>query len=53
MPWSNIARGQCNRDHLRYPSDLTDPEWTLTAPLLPAAQLPGRPRTPQLRDVVG
>jgi putative transposase len=37
-----------------YPSDLTDAQWTILAPLLPAArtQHGGRPRTIDLREVV-
>ena len=37
-----------------YPSDLTDAQWTLLEPLLPAArtQYGGRPRTLDLREVV-
>ena len=35
-----------------YPSDLTDAQWELIAPLLPAAQARGRPRTTDLREVV-
>jgi putative transposase len=37
-----------------YPSDLTDAQWTILAPLLPAArtQPGGRPRTIDLREVV-
>ena len=30
---------------MRYPSDLTDREWAVLAPLLPSAGGPGRPRT--------
>lgn len=52
MPWNDTARDQHNRDHLRYPSDLTDREWALIAPMLPAAKPGGRPRTTNLRDVV-
>lgn len=52
MPWNDTARKQHNRDRLRYPSDLTDREWTLIAPMLPAARRGGRPRTTNLRDVV-
>lgn len=52
MPWDDTARDQHNRDHLRYPSDLTDYEWALIAPMLPAAKPGGRPRTTNLRDVV-
>jgi putative transposase len=35
-----------------YTSDLTADEWTLIAPLLPAAKSGGRPRTTDLREVV-
>jgi putative transposase len=31
-----------------YPSDLTDAEWAIIAPLLPAAKPGGRPRTTDL-----
>ncbi len=27
--WTNENRGKYKRDHLRYPSDVTDEEWTL------------------------
>lgn len=30
---------------LRYPGDLNDDEWTVLAPLIPAAQAHGRPRS--------
>jgi len=35
-----------------YPTDLTDAQWELIAPLLPAAKHGGRPRTVNLREVV-
>jgi putative transposase len=35
-----------------YPSDVSDAEWDVIAPLLPAAKAGGRPRTTSLRDVV-
>ena len=35
----------------RYPTDLTEAEWTL-APLIPAAKRGGRPRTTDIREVV-
>ena len=35
-----------------YPSDLTDEQWKMLAPLLPAAKTGGRPRTVDLREVV-
>jgi hypothetical protein len=31
---------------LRYPSDLTDAEWTLVGPLIPPAKTSGRPALP-------
>jgi putative transposase len=52
MPWNDTARVEHNRDALRYPSDLTDREWALVAPLLPLAKTGGRPRTTDLRAVV-
>jgi putative transposase len=52
MPWNDAARVEHNRDALRYPSDLTDREWALVAPLLPLAKAGGRPRTTDLRAVV-
>src|SRR5215471_12484434 len=36
----------------RYPTDLTDTQWTVLAPLIPAAKPGGRPRTTDLREVV-
>jgi putative transposase len=36
----------------RYPTDLTEAEWTLLAPLIPAAKLGGRPRTTDMHEVV-
>ena len=36
----------------RYPTDLTEAEWTILAPLIPAAQPGGRPRTTDMREVV-
>jgi putative transposase len=35
----------------RDPTDLTEAEWTLLAPLIPAAKLGGRPRTTDMREV--
>ena len=32
-------RAKYNRDHLRYPSDLTDEEWALVEPFIPPAKL--------------
>ena len=36
----------------RYPSDLTDQEWTILASLIPAAKPGGRPRTVDMREVI-
>ncbi len=52
MPWTEITRRQYRRDELRYASDMTDAEWALIAPHLPAPRRLGRPRTTQLRSVV-
>ena len=40
------------RPEQRYPTDLTDEEWALIAPLIPSRRGPGRPRTVDLRQVV-
>ena len=52
MAWTDITREQHKRAGLRYPSDLTDAEWAVVAPLLPPARPGGRPRTTDLREVV-
>lgn len=52
MPWDDIARVEHRRKSSRYPSDMTDQEWSLLAPLLPPAKRGGRPRTTCLRAVV-
>jgi putative transposase len=36
----------------RYPSDLTDAQWTRLEPLLPDARPGGRPRTHPLREII-
>jgi hypothetical protein len=33
--WTPENRPKYNRDHLTYPSDLTDDEWAYVAPLIP------------------
>jgi putative transposase len=35
-----------------YPTDLTEAEWIILAPLIPAAKRGGRPRTTDMREVV-
>lgn len=37
---------------LRYPSDLTDKQWTLVAPLIPLPKSGGRPREVDVREVM-
>jgi putative transposase len=48
--WTKENRPRYNRDHLRYPSDLTDEEWALIAPLIPPAKRGGRKREVNLRE---
>ena len=50
--WTNENRGRYDRSDLRYPSDLTDEEWALIAPLIPPAKRGGNKRTVNLREVV-
>ena len=52
MSWTEITRRQYRRDGSRYASDLTDEEWELIVPHLPAAKPLGRRRTTDLRHVV-
>ena len=52
MTWTGIARREHSREGLRYPSDMTDREWLLTAPFIPSAKSGGRPRTTDMREVV-
>ncbi|HSV26243.1 MAG TPA: IS5/IS1182 family transposase, partial [Xanthobacteraceae bacterium] len=39
--WTNENRARYDRSKLRYPSDLTDDEWKLVAPLIPPAKRGG------------
>ena len=39
--WTTENRYRYNRDRLRYPSDLTDNEWSQVAPLIPPAKRGG------------
>lgn len=50
--WTEITRAQYRRKGLRYSSDMTDAEWAVIEPLLPAARRLGRPRTANVREVV-
>jgi len=40
--WTRENRSLYERKGLRYPSDVTDPEWALIAPLIPPAKRGGR-----------
>jgi putative transposase len=50
--WTATTRTQHRRDGLRFPSDLTDTEWAVLEPLLPAPSPVGRPPTWPLREIV-
>jgi len=50
--WTRENRARYNRDHLRYPSDLTDAEWTVIAPLIPPARHGGRRREVDERNLL-
>jgi transposase len=50
--WTDENRGRYDRKGLRYPSDLTDAEWEIIAPLIPAAKRGGNKRTVVVREVV-
>ena len=52
MAWTATTRGDYVRPNGSYASDVTDREWALIAPLLPAARSGGRPRSTCLRRVV-
>jgi transposase len=50
--WTNENRNRYDRGKLRYPSDLTDEEWALIAPIIPPAKRGGGKRTVIIREVV-
>ena len=52
MPWTETTRREYERRGRRYASDMTDEEWALVAPFMPARKRLGRPRTTELRDVM-
>lgn len=49
--WTIENRCRYDRDHLRYPSDLTDAEWGLIKPFIPPAKRGGRRREVNVREV--
>ena len=50
--WTTENRSRYDRSELRYPSDLTDDEWSLVEPLIPRATRGGNKRTVDVREVV-
>ena len=50
--WTPTTRQKHSRAGLRYGSDLTDAEWTILAPFLPAAAACGRKRAWPMREIV-
>lgn len=50
--WTAENRKRYDRSKQRYPSDLTDDEWVLVAPLIPPAKRGGRRREVVVREVV-
>ena len=50
--WTAENRRHYERTGLRYPSDLTDAEWALAAPLIPPAKRGGRERRVDVREVL-
>ena len=50
--WTSKNRGRYDRSTLRYPSDLSDDEWTLVEGLIPAGKSGGGKRTVIMREVV-
>lgn len=50
--WTVENRARYDRSHLRYPSDLTDEEWSLLKSEIPPARRGGNKRTVDVREVV-
>jgi transposase len=50
--WTEITRPKYERTGQRYASDLTDREWAVIAPFMPAPKRLGRPRETDLRAVL-
>ena len=50
--WTATTRAQHKRDELRFTSDVTDAEWALIEPLLPARAPVGRPPEWPMREIV-
>jgi transposase len=52
MAWTAERRRAADRRGLRYPSDLTDAEWAVVAPLIRPARHGGRSRKVDVRGVL-
>jgi putative transposase len=50
--WTPGTRAEHDRDALRYPSDLTDAEWQVLAPLFPPPAKTGRHRSWPMRELI-
>ena len=50
--WTPDTRAEHDRDDLRYPSDLTDAEWQVLAPLFPPPAKTGRHRVWPMRELI-
>ena len=50
--WTPETRAEHDRDELRYPSDVTDAEWLIFAPLLPPPAKTGRHRCWPMRELM-
>ena len=50
--WTNEKSSECERDHLRYPSDLTEEELAYVEPLIPPARRGGRRRETDTREAL-
>lgn len=50
--WTKENRSKYSRDLGGYPSDLTDAEWSLIAPVIPGAKHGGAKRTVDVREIV-
>src|SRR6266852_3506230 len=50
--WKPEHRLTADRRSLRYPSDLSDAEWVLVAPMIPPARRGGRRRSVNVREVL-
>src|SRR3954451_23690690 len=50
--WKPEHRLAADRRGLRYPSDLTDAEWAIVAPMIPPGRHGGRRRSVNVREVL-